>query len=88
MASEIARRDLARHGIRVVTVYPGPVHSALERAGRSGYQGGDRGIAKLVPTGHPESLADRIRQQAGQRQADDAPALGQIEEPAHGAAVA
>jgi hypothetical protein len=50
-------------------VYPGPVHSALERAGRSGYQGGDRGIAKLVPTGHPEPLADRIVDAIARRRA-------------------
>jgi short-subunit dehydrogenase len=62
MASEIARRDLARHDIRVVTVYPGPVHSALERGARTGYRGGDRGLAGLVPTGHPEPLALRIVQ--------------------------
>jgi len=60
MASEIARRDLAQHDIRVVTVYPGPVHSALERGARTGYRGGDSGLAKLVPTGHPEPLADRV----------------------------
>jgi short-subunit dehydrogenase len=60
MASEIARRDLAPHGVRVVTVYPGPVHSALERGARVQYRGGDSGLARLVPTGHPEPLADRI----------------------------
>jgi short-subunit dehydrogenase len=60
MASEIARADLARRGVRVVTVYPGPVHSALERGARAGYRGGDSGLAKLVPTGHAEPLARRI----------------------------
>ena len=60
MASEIARRDLARHGIHVVTVYPGPVHSALERNARAGYHDGDAGLARLFPTGHPEPLAARI----------------------------
>src|SRR5688500_19700903 len=29
MASEIARAELGEHGVRVVTVYPGPVRSAL-----------------------------------------------------------
>jgi short-subunit dehydrogenase len=60
MASEIARADLARRGVRVVTVYPGPVHSALERGAREGYHGGDTGLAKLVPTGHAEPLARRV----------------------------
>jgi short-subunit dehydrogenase len=60
MASEIARRDLARHGVQVVTVYPGPVHSALERTARAGYHDGGAGLARLFPTGHPAPLAARI----------------------------
>ena len=60
MASEIARADLDHRGVRVVTVYPGPVHSALERGARAGYKGGDTGLAKLVPTGHAEPLAARV----------------------------
>ena len=60
MASEIARADLARRGVRVVTVYPGPVRSALERGARAQYRGGDRGLARLVPTGHAASLAARV----------------------------
>jgi 3-hydroxybutyrate dehydrogenase len=59
MASEIARAELAPHGIRVVTVYPGPVRSALERGARAGYGGG--GVAgKLAPTGDAGVLARRI----------------------------
>jgi short-subunit dehydrogenase len=60
MASEIARADLARHGIEVVTVYPGPVHSALERTARAQYHDGDRGFARFVPTGDPDVLASKI----------------------------
>ena len=60
MASEIARADLARHGVRVVTVYPGPVRSALERGARAQYRGGDRGLARFVPTGEAGPLAARV----------------------------
>lgn len=59
MASEIARADLAPHGIRVVTVYPGPVKSALERGARDDY--GGAGLAgKYAPTGDPAVLATKI----------------------------
>jgi 3-hydroxybutyrate dehydrogenase len=59
MASEIARAELSRHGIRVVTVYPGPVKSALEQAARDGYGGGGL-FGRFVPTGDPTELAHRI----------------------------
>lgn len=59
MASEIARADLAEHGVKVVTVYPGPVKSALEQAGRDGYGGGGF-FGKLAPVGDPEVLASEI----------------------------
>ena len=59
MASEIARADLAPHGIRVVTVYPGPVRSALEQGARDAYGGGGV-LGKLAPSGDPAELATRI----------------------------
>ena len=59
MASEIARADLAPHGVRVVTVYPGPVKSALEQGARDAYGGGGL-LGKLAPTGAPTELARRI----------------------------
>ncbi len=59
MASEIARAELAAHGIRVVTVYPGPVHSALEQGARDGYGGGGL-FGRFAPTGDPAELARRI----------------------------
>ncbi len=59
MASEIARADLAPDGIRVVTVYPGPVKSALEQGARDAYGGGGI-LGKLAPTGAPAELARRI----------------------------
>jgi 3-hydroxybutyrate dehydrogenase len=59
MASEIARADLAEHGIRVVTVYPGPVKSSLEQGARDAYGGGGL-LGRLAPTGEPGELARRI----------------------------
>jgi short-subunit dehydrogenase len=59
MASEVARADLAPHGIRVVTVYPGPVRSALEQGARDAWGGGGL-LGRLAPTGEPSELARRI----------------------------
>ena len=59
MASEIARADLAPIGIRVVTVYPGPVRSALEQGARDAYGGGGL-FGRFAPTGDPAELARRI----------------------------
>ncbi len=59
MASEIARADLAPHGVQVVTVYPGPVKSALEQGARDDYGGGGL-LGRFVPTGDPAELARRI----------------------------
>jgi short-subunit dehydrogenase len=58
MASEIAHLELARHGVHVVTVYPGPVRSALEQRARGQYV--DSPLARLAPTGDPEVLGRRI----------------------------
>ena len=37
-ASEGLRSEVKKHGIHVVTVYPGPVTSDLEAAGRAAYE--------------------------------------------------
>jgi short-subunit dehydrogenase len=58
MASEIARIELAPVGVRVLTVYPGPVASGLERRARAQVEGS--WLAKWIPTGEPEALADRV----------------------------
>jgi 3-hydroxybutyrate dehydrogenase len=58
MASEIARLELRRHGVDVITVYPGPVRSELERRARA--QAPDSIVARLLPTGDADSLARRI----------------------------
>lgn len=57
-ASESLRPEVRRHGIHVVTVYPGPVTSALEAAGRAAYE--DAAATRHAPTGSPEVLAQRI----------------------------
>jgi short-subunit dehydrogenase len=59
MASEIARAELAPHGVRVVTVYPGPVRSALEQGARADWGGGGW-LGRLAPLGDPAELARRI----------------------------
>ena len=59
MASEIARADLGGRGIQVITVYPGPVKSALEAGARADYGGGGL-FAKIAPTGDAGELARRI----------------------------
>jgi short-subunit dehydrogenase len=58
MASEIAHLELAERGIAVVTVYPGPVSSALERRARAGLAA--TGFARLAPVGDPAVLARRV----------------------------
>ena len=58
MASEIARRELAGAGVRVVTVYPGAVASPLEARARDQY--GRTLMTRLVPTGAPAVLAQKI----------------------------
>jgi short-subunit dehydrogenase len=57
-ASEGLRGEVKRHGIHVVTVYPGPVTSELEAAGRAAFQDGP--TVRNVPTGSPEVLARMI----------------------------
>jgi short-subunit dehydrogenase len=57
-ASEALRAEVKEHGVHVVTVYPGPVTSALEAAGRAAYE--DRATTRHVPTGTPAELARKI----------------------------
>lgn len=59
LASEVARADLAPHGVRVVTVYPGPVRSALEAGARADYGGGGL-FGRFAPVGEPAELASLI----------------------------
>ncbi|MBX3207586.1 MAG: SDR family NAD(P)-dependent oxidoreductase, partial [Labilithrix sp.] len=57
-ASEGLRAEVKKHGVHVVTVYPGPVTSELEAAGRAAYE--DAAATRNVPTGTPEVLARLI----------------------------
>jgi len=59
MASEVARAELAPHGIRVVTVYPGPVRSPLEAGARADWGGGGL-FGRFAPLGEPTVLARKI----------------------------
>lgn len=58
MASEIAHLELAPSGVHVVTVYPGPVRSELERRARA--QASPGLVASLLPTGDAGALASRV----------------------------
>lgn len=58
LASEIARLDLKKDNVNVVTVYPGPIYSGLENHARSQVKRGP--ISRYIPTGKPEALAERI----------------------------
>lgn len=57
MASEIAHLELAPKGVHVVTVYPGPVRSELERRARAQAKPGL--VTSLIPTGDAAALAER-----------------------------
>jgi short-subunit dehydrogenase len=57
-ASEGLRAEVKPLGIHVVTVYPGPVTSDLEAAGRAAYEG--TAVVKYSPTGAPDVLARMI----------------------------
>lgn len=67
MASEIARNELRKRNINVVTVYPGPIHSGLESHARSQVKKGL--VSRFIPTGSPEIIADRIATACARRQA-------------------
>jgi short-subunit dehydrogenase len=57
-ASEALRAEMKPHGIHVVTVYPGPVTSDMEAAGRAAYT--ETAASKYTPTGTPDVLAKLI----------------------------
>ncbi|MBK9001560.1 MAG: SDR family NAD(P)-dependent oxidoreductase [Myxococcales bacterium] len=54
MASEIAHAELRPRGVHVVTVYPGPVASALERGARAQLR--ESAIARAIPMGKARAL--------------------------------
>lgn len=67
MASEVARADLEHCGVQVLTVYPGPVRSALEAGARADYGGGGL-FGRFAPTGDPTELATRIMTALGENE--------------------
>jgi len=58
MASEVARIELAASGVHVLTVYPGPVASELERRARA--QVAPTLASRAIPVGDPDVLARAI----------------------------
>jgi short-subunit dehydrogenase len=58
-ASESLRGELRRTGVHVLTVYPGPVETAMGRAGYASYPPSPM-VARL-PKGTAEELARRVR---------------------------
>jgi len=57
-ASEGLRAEVKPYGVHVVTVYPGPVESAMEAAARTRYE--ESAVMGGLPTGKPQLLARRI----------------------------
>jgi len=57
-ASEGLRAEMKPHGIHIVTVYPGPVASDMESAGRAAYE--ETAATKYTPTGTADVLAKLI----------------------------
>jgi short-subunit dehydrogenase len=66
--SETLRNELRTTGVHVLTVYPGPVKTAMADAGYEAF-GGRKGIAALLPEGTPETLARRVRRAIDRRRA-------------------
>lgn len=56
--SESLRVELAPQGVHVLTVYPGPVRSAMEEAARQQYE--ESWTTKYIPTGDAAILARKI----------------------------
>ena len=54
-ASEGLRAEVARHGVHVVTVYPGPVRSAMEAKAREAFE--QSFAVRFTPTGDSDTLA-------------------------------
>jgi short-subunit dehydrogenase len=67
-ASEALRAELKPHGVHVVTVYPGPVKTPMETAGRAAYE--DSWVARVMaPTGDAPVLARLVADAVEQKDA-------------------
>jgi len=66
-ASEGLRAEVKKHGIHVVTVYPGPVASDMEAAGRAAYE--EHASMKIAQAGTPDVLARLVADAVEKRRA-------------------
>ena len=67
-ASEGLRAELKPHGVHVVTVYPGPVKTPMETAGRAAYE--ESWVARmLAPAGEASVLARLVADAVENREA-------------------
>jgi short-subunit dehydrogenase len=57
--SESLRAELRGTGVKILTVYPGPVDTALAQSSLDAY--GEKGPAGMLPKGSPQALAGRVR---------------------------
>ncbi len=57
-ASEIIQGEVKDKGVHVLTVYPGPIATKLEKGARAGYE--ENWVSKLLPVGDRFQLAERI----------------------------
>jgi short-subunit dehydrogenase len=58
MASEVLAGEVKDEGLHVLTVYPGPVSTALEKGARAGYD--ENVIMKMMPVGDRAIMAEKI----------------------------
>ncbi len=66
-ASEGLRAELKAHGVHVVTVYPGPVKTPMEEAGRTAFET-SKVATLLTPTGDADVLARLVADAVEARQ--------------------
>lgn len=59
--SEALRGELRKTGVNVVTVYPGPVKTAMADAAVDAYANAGKDVAGGLPTGNTQTLAERVR---------------------------
>jgi len=64
---ETLRVELEGTGVHVLTVYPGPVETALEKAARARLEDGF--LQRNIPLGTPEALAELVREGIQKKQA-------------------
>lgn len=57
-ASEILYGEVRDHGIHVLTVYPGPIATDLEKGARQGYE--ESWVTQMMPVGDRFKLAEKI----------------------------